>query len=65
MAVLDGVVRVPMQGATRFYTLRTIVPVIVHELMRQKGMLGKPKKRLFPKFPSFRLKKKPSNRHIR
>jgi len=65
MAVLDGIVRVPMVGNTKFYTLRTVVPIIVHEIMRQKGMLGKPKRKMLPRFPRFRLKKKPTNRHVR
>jgi hypothetical protein len=59
MEVLDGIIRVPMQGGTRFYTLRTVVPVIVHEIMRQKGMLGKPKKKFRIRFPIFKFKRKP------
>ncbi len=43
MSVLDGIIRVPMQNKTRFYTLRTVVPIIVYEIMRQKGFLGRPK----------------------
>jgi tRNA(Leu) C34 or U34 (ribose-2'-O)-methylase TrmL len=47
VAALDKIVKVPMLNGTRFYTLRTVIPIIVHEILRQKGFFGKPKKRLF------------------
>jgi tRNA(Leu) C34 or U34 (ribose-2'-O)-methylase TrmL len=39
---VDKMVRVPMLNETRFYTLRTIIPIVVHEILRQKGLFGKP-----------------------
>ena len=43
-AVLDYLITVPMKNQTRFYTLKTIVPIVVHEILRQKGFFRKPKK---------------------
>lgn len=37
LSAMNRIVRVPMLNKTRFYTLRTIVPIIVHEALRQKG----------------------------
>ncbi|MFH0970888.1 MAG: TrmH family RNA methyltransferase [Candidatus Diapherotrites archaeon] len=44
MAVMEKIVNVPMLNQTRFYTLRTILPIVIHEVLRQKGFFGKPKK---------------------
>jgi len=41
MAKVDYTIRVPMQNNTRFYTLATVTPIIVYEIMRQKGLLKK------------------------
>lgn len=54
IGVLDKVVRVPMTGETRFYTLRTVIPVVVHEMLRQKGFFGKPRSRLGAKMVHWR-----------
>ena len=43
MAVVDKMVKVPMLNETRFYTLRVIIPIIVHEVLRQKGFFGRPR----------------------
>ena len=45
MKTIDKVVRVPMLNNTRFYTLRAVVPVIVHEILRQKGFFGPAKRK--------------------
>jgi len=41
IAALDSVVRVPMLNQTKFYTLHTVIPIIVHEVLRQKGFFDK------------------------
>lgn len=37
MVVMDQVIQIPMLHPTRFYLLRTAIPIILHEALRQKG----------------------------
>ncbi|MDD4984055.1 MAG: TrmH family RNA methyltransferase [Candidatus ainarchaeum sp.] len=41
IAALDNIVSVPMLNQTKFYTLHTVIPVVVHEILRQKGFFGR------------------------
>lgn len=39
MKLMGGMLRIPMQGGTRFYTLSAIAPVFAYEALRQKKLV--------------------------